>query len=184
MATPDRYADSPFTNAIAAVALPKGFSVPTTTLFDGTADSCDHVSQYKQKMMDTTAARASNKACMCKGFESTLSGPALKWYVSLPNIFISSFADLVNAFNQQFASSRRTQKQPSDLYRIVQEIEESIKDYVIRFNAEKVAIRGCDTSTVVNAFQQGLDKDSDLYKELTMHPAKDSRKYSSELQLC
>ncbi|XP_074318767.1 uncharacterized protein LOC141655594 [Silene latifolia] len=53
---------------------------------------------------------------------------------------------------------------------IVQEIGESIKDYVTRFNTEKVVIRGCDTSTTINAFRQGLDKDSDLYKELTMHP--------------
>ncbi|XP_074301128.1 uncharacterized protein LOC141632481 [Silene latifolia] len=170
MATLDSYADSPFTDAIAAVAFPKGFSVPTITLFDGTTDPCDHISQYKQKMMVSASARVSKEACMCKGFGSTLSEAALQWFVSLPNKSISSFADLVNAFNQQFASSRRTPKQPSDLYRIVQEIGESIKDYVTRFNTEKVAIRDCDTSTAINAFSQGLDKESDLYKELTMHP--------------
>ncbi|XP_074313903.1 uncharacterized protein LOC141649104 [Silene latifolia] len=170
MATPDSYADSPFTDVIAAVALPKGFNVLTMTLFDGTTDPCDHISQYKQKMMVTTATWVSKEACMCKGFGSTLSGAALQWFVSLPNKSISSFVDLVNAFNQQFASSRRTPKQPSDLYRIVQEIGESIKDYVTRVNTEKVAIRGCNTSTTINAFRQGLDKDLDLYKELTMHP--------------
>ncbi|XP_074305040.1 uncharacterized protein LOC141639966 [Silene latifolia] len=170
MATPDSYADSPFTDAIAIVALPKGFSVPTMTLFNGTANSCHYISEYKQKMMVTTAAGASKETCMCKGFGSTLSGAALKWFVSLPNKFISSFAELVNAFNQKFESIRRTPKQPSDLYRIVQEIGESIKDYVTRFNTEKVAIRGYDTSTAINPFRQGLDKDSDLYKELTMHP--------------
>ncbi|XP_074304070.1 uncharacterized protein LOC141638577 [Silene latifolia] len=100
------------------------------TLFDGTTDPHDHISQFKQKMMVTIA---------------------------------------VGASNEQFSSSRRTPKQPSDLYRIVQEIGESIKDYVTRFNTEKVSIRGCDTSTVINAFRQGLDKESDLYKELTMH---------------
>ncbi|XP_074299696.1 uncharacterized protein LOC141630845 [Silene latifolia] len=109
------------------------------TLFDGTTDPCDHISQFKQKMMVTTATGASKEACMCKGFGSTLTGAALQWFVGLPNGTISSFADLVNAFNQQFSSSRRTPKQPSDLYRIVQEIGESIKDYVTRFNAEKVS---------------------------------------------
>ncbi|XP_074288725.1 uncharacterized protein LOC141613881 [Silene latifolia] len=140
------------------------------TLFDGTTDPCDHISQFKQKMMVTTATGASKEACMCKGFGSTLTGAALQWFVGLPNGTISSFADLVNAFNQQFSSSRRTPKQPSDLYRIVQEIGESIKDYVTRFNAEKVSIRGCDMSTAINAFRQGLDKESNLYKELTMYP--------------
>ncbi|XP_074277657.1 uncharacterized protein LOC141601286 [Silene latifolia] len=121
-------------------------------------------------MMVTTATGASKEACMCIGFGSTLTGAALQWFVGLPNGTISSFADLVNAFNQQFSSSRRTPKQPSDLYRIVQEIGESIKDYVTRFNAEKVSLRGCDMSTAINAFWQGLDKESNLYKELTMYP--------------
>ncbi|XP_074266296.1 uncharacterized protein LOC141588768 [Silene latifolia] len=140
------------------------------TLFDGTTDPCDHISQFKQKMMVTTATGASKEACMCKGFGSTLTGAALQWFVGLPNGTISSFTDLVNAFNQQFSSSRRTPKQPSGLYRIVWEIGESIKDYVTRFNAEKVSIRGCDMSTAINAFRQGLDKESNLYKELTMYP--------------
>ncbi|XP_074314458.1 uncharacterized protein LOC141649674 [Silene latifolia] len=130
MVCTESYADSPFTDDIATVALPKGFSVPTMTLFDGTTDPCDHISQFKQKMMVTTATGAS----------------------------------------KEFSSSRRTPKQPSDLYRIVQEIGESIKDYVTRFNAEKVSIRGCDMSTAINAFRQGLDKESNLYKELTMYP--------------
>ncbi|XP_074318117.1 uncharacterized protein LOC141654907 [Silene latifolia] len=121
-------------------------------------------------MMVTTATGASKEACMCKGFGSTLTGATLQWFVGLPNGTISSFADLVNAFNQQFSSSRRTPKQPSDLYRIVQEIGESIKDYVTRFNAEKVSIRGCDMSTAINAFRHDLDKESNLYKELTMYP--------------
>ncbi|XP_074277760.1 uncharacterized protein LOC141601383 [Silene latifolia] len=100
------------------------------TLFDGTTDPCDHISQFKQKMMVTTAIGAS----------------------------------------KEFSSSRRTPKQPSDLYRIVQELGESIKDYVTRFNAEKVSIRGCDMSTAINTFRQGLDKESNLYKELSMYP--------------
>ncbi|XP_074297058.1 uncharacterized protein LOC141627733 [Silene latifolia] len=42
MAAPDSYGDSPFTDAIATVALPKGFSVPAMTLFEGTTNPCDH----------------------------------------------------------------------------------------------------------------------------------------------
>ncbi|XP_074298989.1 uncharacterized protein LOC141629984 [Silene latifolia] len=190
MAAPESYADSPFTDDIATVALPKGFNVPTMTLFDGTTDPCDHISQFKQKMMVTTATGASKEACMYKGFRSTLTGAALQWFVGLPNGTISSFADLVNAFNQQFSSSRRTPMQPSDLYRIIQEIGESIKDYVTRFNAEKVSIRGCDTSKAINAFrfeevQQRatstlrLEEDTQARKRITNFD-KPSRKLSTE----
>ncbi|XP_074288471.1 uncharacterized protein LOC141613626 [Silene latifolia] len=107
---------------------------------------------------------------MCKGFGSTLSGAALQWFVNLPNKSISSFAGLVNVFNQQLASSRKPEKLSSDLYRIVQRFEESTRDYLARFNVEKISIPRCDPTTTVNAFRRGLHHDSDLYKDLTKHP--------------
>ncbi|XP_074299434.1 uncharacterized protein LOC141630529 [Silene latifolia] len=110
------------------------------------------------------------EACICKGFGSTLSGPTLRWLVSLPNRSISTFANLVNAFTQQFASSRKPQKHPGDLYRIFQGANETIGEFNTRFNNKKVAVRECDVSTTVKAFRRGLHHESDLYKHLTMHP--------------
>ncbi|XP_074289008.1 uncharacterized protein LOC141614152 [Silene latifolia] len=107
---------------------------------------------------------------MCKGFGSTLTGPVLLWFVSLPNRSISTFAELVNAFTQQFASSKKPQKHARDLYRIVQGAGETIGEYNTLFNNEKVTVRECDVSTAVEAFRRGLHHDSDLYKKLTMHP--------------
>ncbi|XP_074300192.1 uncharacterized protein LOC141631418 [Silene latifolia] len=52
--------------------------------------------------MVITATGSLKEACMCKGFGSTLSGAALQWFVGLPNKSIANFAELVNAFNQQF----------------------------------------------------------------------------------
>ncbi|XP_074315707.1 uncharacterized protein LOC141651915 [Silene latifolia] len=105
---------------------------------------------------------------MCKGFGSTLSGAALQWFVNLPNKSISNFAGLVNVFNQRLKRSKR-EKLSSDLYRIVQRFEESTRDYLARFNVEKISIFRCDPTTTVNAFRRGLHRDSDLYKDLTKH---------------
>ncbi|XP_074299551.1 uncharacterized protein LOC141630679 [Silene latifolia] len=121
-------------------------------------------------MMKVTAVGQVKEACMCKGFGSTLSGPALRWFVSLPNRSISTFADLVNTFTQQFASSRKPQKHAGDLYRIVQGVGETIGEYNNKFNNEKVAVREFYVSTAVEAFRRGLHHESDLYKQLTMHP--------------
>ncbi|XP_074301408.1 uncharacterized protein LOC141632795 [Silene latifolia] len=140
------------------------------TLYDRTENPLEHINQYKQKMMVVAATGPENEACMCKGFGSTLSGAALQWFVNLPNKSISSFAGLVNVFNQQFASSRKPEKLSSDLYRIVQRFEESTRDYLARFNLEKISIPWCDPTTAVNAFRRGLHRDSDLYKDLTKHP--------------
>ncbi|XP_074314745.1 uncharacterized protein LOC141649981 [Silene latifolia] len=166
----DSYADSPFVDDIALVGVPKGCVPPAMTLYDGTTDPLDHINHYKQKMMAITATGSLKEACMCKGFGSTLSGAALQWFVSLPNRSITCFADLVNAFHQQFASSRRTEKQTSDLYRIVQGPEEATRDFLNRFNREKVAIPRCDIATAIEAFRQGLRQESDLYKDLTKYP--------------
>ncbi|XP_074283594.1 uncharacterized protein LOC141608136 [Silene latifolia] len=65
---------------------------------------------------------------------------------------------------------RKPEKQTSDLYRIVQGFEESTRDYLNRFNKEKVSIPRCDIATAIQAFRRGLHQDSQLYKDLTMHP--------------
>ncbi|XP_074315355.1 uncharacterized protein LOC141651549 [Silene latifolia] len=118
--------------------------------------------------MVITATGSLKEACMWKGFGSTLSGAALQWFVGLPNKIISSFADLVNAFNQ--ANWRQESGEGTDLYRIVQGFEESTRDYLNRFNKEKVAIPRCDIATAIQAFRRGLHQDSDLYKDLMKHP--------------
>ncbi|XP_074298694.1 uncharacterized protein LOC141629617 [Silene latifolia] len=168
IAARDRYADSPFVDDVALVGVPKGCVPPAMTLYDGTTDLLDHVNHYKQEMMVITATGPFKEACMCKEFGSTLSGAALQWFVGLPNKSIANFADLVNEFNQQFVSSRKPEKQTSDLYRIVQGFEESTRDYLNRFNKEKVEIPRCDIATAIQAFRRGLHQDSDLYKYVTM----------------
>ncbi|XP_074315330.1 uncharacterized protein LOC141651521 [Silene latifolia] len=64
----------------------------------------------------------------------------------------------------------RKRRRHSDLYRIVQGFEESTHDYLNRFNKEKVSISRCDIATAIQAFRRGLHQDSQLYKDLTMHP--------------
>ncbi|XP_074277423.1 uncharacterized protein LOC141601061 [Silene latifolia] len=168
--TPECYEDSPFVDSIALVSMPKGFTTSTMTLYNGTEDPLEHINQYKQKMMVVATTGPEKEACMCKGFGSTLSEATLQWFLNLRNKSISSFAELVNVFNQQFASSRKPEKLSSDLYRIVQRFEESTRDYLARFNMEKISILRCDPTTAVNAFIRGLHRDSDLYKDLTKHP--------------
>ena len=109
---------------------------------------------------------------MCKGFSSTLIGPALQWYVNLPSRSISSFAILSNKFLEQFASSRDLEKTSDGLYEILQHRAEHLRVYIARFNQEKVAIPGCNIPTAISAFKRGLLPDGDLYKELTKYQCK------------
>ncbi|XP_021747716.1 uncharacterized protein LOC110713575 [Chenopodium quinoa] len=166
----DGYIESPFLEEIAMVEVPKRFSTPNMTMYDVTTDPDEHVSLYKQKMMTSSIPRDIREAIMCKGFGATLSGPALTWFINLDNGTIRSFAGMVNLFKILFANSRKIEKQSSDLYRVVQRHGESLRDYLNRFNREKIGKHKCDAPITIEAFRRGLLDHSELYKELTKYP--------------
>ncbi|KAL5563293.1 hypothetical protein UlMin_033040 [Ulmus minor] len=152
--------------------MPRKFSFPNMKLYDGTTDPDDHIAQYKQRMFTTAIPRDLREACMCKGFGSSLIGPALQWYTNLPNNSICSFAQLMDTFVEQFASSRKPERDSQHLNTVRQGNRESLREYIARFNKEKVSISNPNTETVINAFRNGLHYGSDLCKELTKFPCK------------
>ncbi|XP_021717331.1 uncharacterized protein LOC110685175 isoform X1 [Chenopodium quinoa] len=70
----------------------------------------------------------------------------------------------------QFATGRKIEKQSSDLYIVVQSHGESLRDYLNRFNREKIGIHKCDAPTTIEAFRRGLLDHSEHYKEITKDP--------------
>ncbi|XP_031272660.1 uncharacterized protein LOC116131157 [Pistacia vera] len=161
------YADSPFVDEIALVDMPQKFTIPNMKLYDGTTDPDDHIASYKQRMFTVSIPRSLREACMCKSFGSSLFGPTLQWYTNLPNGSINSFAQLTDTFVEQFASSEKLEKLSADLYRVYQRRGEPLREYVSRFNKEKICIPACNLETAVDAFRKGLFSDGELYKEFT-----------------
>ena len=141
-------------------------------MYDGTGDPDDHIAQYKQRMLAFALPKDSHEATMCKGFGSTLIGPALQWYINLPIRSFSSFAGLSDKFVEKFASSRSLEKTSDGVYDILQHREEPLRDYIARFNQEKVAFPECSIPTAISAFKRGILPDGGLYRELTMYPCK------------
>ncbi|XP_062118902.1 uncharacterized protein LOC133832597 [Humulus lupulus] len=166
------YTDSPFVDDIAMVEMSRKFSFPHMKIFDGTSNPDDHIAQHRQRMFTVAIPRDMREACMCKGFGSSLIGPALQWYTNLPNNSISTFEQLIDTFVEQFANSRKLEKSAENLYIIVQRQGEPLRDYVGCFNKENVSIIHCNQDIAISAFRKGLRYDSDLYKELTKYPWK------------
>ncbi|XP_048613390.1 uncharacterized protein LOC106378400 [Brassica napus] len=169
---PDSYADTPFVEGIASVEMPRKFSFPSIKMYDGTYDPDDHIVQYKEQMLAVALPKESREATMCKGFGSTLIGPALQWYINLPTKSISSFTSLSDKFVEQFASSRSLENTSDGLYEILQHRVEPLRDYIACFNQAKVAVPECSIPTAISAFKRGLLPDGGVYKELTMYPCK------------
>ncbi|XP_056690217.1 uncharacterized protein [Spinacia oleracea] len=138
----DGYAASPFCEAIARVTVPHQLRLPIwTTLYDGTSDPYRHVNVYKQRMWQIGIPYDLVEPVMCKSFGGTLDGEALEWLMNISPGSTYCLSDLINAFYQQFASSRQLEKQTSDLYR-----------------------------TAIEAFKRGLIPNSELYREITKYP--------------
>ncbi|KAJ9544188.1 hypothetical protein OSB04_023895 [Centaurea solstitialis] len=162
---------SPYVDEIALMEIPKKYNIPAfTTKYSGVTDPVEHVTQYKQLMWTASIPSQYQEACMCKSFGSTLTGAALQWLINLKPKSIESFAELVNQFTRQFASSRKMEKQTSDLYYVVQKTGETIRDYFNRFNAEMIELKNCDIKTAIEAYKRGLDNSSELYTDLTKYP--------------
>ncbi|XP_013607922.1 PREDICTED: uncharacterized protein LOC106314625 [Brassica oleracea var. oleracea] len=169
---PDSYADTLFVEGIALVKMPRKFSFPSIKMYDGTGDPDDLIAQYKQQMLAVALPKESREATMCKGFGSTLIGPALEWYINLPTRSIHSFGSLSDKLVEQFASSRSLEKTSDGLYEILQHRVEPLRDYIARLHQEKVAFPECSILTAISAFKRGRLPDGGLYKELTMYPYK------------
>ncbi|XP_038716359.1 uncharacterized protein LOC120009735 [Tripterygium wilfordii] len=140
------YMGSPFVDSLYQMDLPHRFSVSSMKLYNGTDDPEDHVAHYKLKMGAIAIPYGMHETCMCKGFGSTLTGPALRWYINLPNGSIASFEKLIEMFMR---------------------VGESLLDFLSRINTEKVSIPYCDPGTAIQALLSCLLPDGEFYEELT-----------------
>ncbi|XP_031249152.1 uncharacterized protein LOC116106985 [Pistacia vera] len=164
---PHCYADSPFVEVIALAEIPHKFTIPNMKPYDDTTDPDNHIASYKQQMFAVLIPQALREACMRKSFGSSLFGPTLQWYTNLPNYSINSFAQLTDTFVEQFSNSKKLEKLSADLYRVYQKRRELLREYVSRFNNEKISIPSCNPETAIDAFRKGLFLDGKLYKDLT-----------------
>jgi hypothetical protein len=163
---------SRFAWPICDVEIPKRFQTPSMKLYDGTTDPEEHVAQYRERMEINPIPQDIKEACLCKGFGSTLTGPALKWLLSIPANTITSFSHLINLFNTQFSCSRSFEKLTSDLYRVIQKHDESLRDFITRFSREALDVPNLDMATAVEAFRMSLNRDSQFYEDLVMNPCR------------
>ena len=87
-------------------------------MYNGTTKPTDHIASNKQRMFTAAIPQEQREACMCKNFGSIFQGPTLQCYTNLPNNSISSFAQLIDTFVEQFTSSKKLDKLYGDLYHI------------------------------------------------------------------
>ena len=75
----------------------------------------------------------------------------------------SVFRSISELFPGSFMANRKTERDYSYLFSIKQKKEESLKDYVMRFNRAKLEVPGVESRVAAAAAVQGLLVDSPFY---------------------
>ena len=158
MDTPVQQTESPFTAEVLHFPLPAKFRMLQIEAFDRTNDPVDHHNTYKNQM----ELHEYQDPVRCRAFAITLKGPALAWFNRLPPSSVSSFRELSIAFVSHFIGARTYRKPSYHLLTIKQGPQESLRSYVLRFNAESLKVDVPDEKFAVIVFiagQGGQSKD-------------------------
>ena len=159
--------ESPFTAKVLHFPFPAKFRMPQVEAFDGTRDPVDHLNTYKNQM----ELHGYQDPVRCRAFAITLKGPALAWFNRLPPSSISSFRELSIAFVSHFIGARTYRKPSYHLLTIKQSLQESLRSYVQRFNAESLKVDIPDEKFAITAFITGLGVQSkDLMFSISKNP--------------
>ncbi|XP_021618808.1 uncharacterized protein LOC110619606 [Manihot esculenta] len=108
--------------------------------YDGTGNPQEHILNYKTFM----ELQTHSDALMCKVFPTTLTGPARVWFNSLEAGNIKGFTDLANIFISGFIAGVLAERKTSYLETVRQRRNESLREYVAKFNSETLQIPELD----------------------------------------
>lgn len=148
---------SKFTPRIALATLPAGTKMPSTLgKFDGTGDPDDHLRSFE---VAGKCARWTLPA-WCHMFAQTLTGAARVWFDSLPNGKIDNLKELTDKFSDHFSQNKRIERDSTDILQVKRRDNESIEDYITRFNREALQIGPIGFELMKAAFTQGVRCDS------------------------
>jgi hypothetical protein len=163
--------DSLFTRRVADYRLPEKFKVPQILSYAGDGDPLDHLENFRAHL----DLHGTPDEVACLAFPLTLSGNARDWFRKLPSNSVDQFNELSKIFLTEFLAFRTRKKPSGYLLSLHQQSNESLKEFMARFNQEKVTVEDSTEDMVFAAIYQGISPEELLMKKLV-------RKQPSTLQ--
>ncbi|GAB2267768.1 hypothetical protein Dimus_038682 [Dionaea muscipula] len=93
---------------------------------------------------------------MCRSFLASFKGAARQWFASLQPRMISRFSQLKDSFVGQFANSCTFARATPSLFSVKQRTDESLRDFMSKFNKAYIQIPGLGGDVAMVALQTGL----------------------------
>ncbi|CAI9781010.1 unnamed protein product [Fraxinus pennsylvanica] len=144
--------NTPFTPEVLSYPLPDKFKFPHVKEFDGTTDPINHLNVYT----DVMNLQVAPDPVMCKAFPQTLTNAARDWFATLEPNSIASFSDLADKFSAFFASSKRIRKTAATLMQLRQGPNETLRNFMTRFNGERLQIPDLHITAAVSALMYAV----------------------------
>ncbi|XP_050254953.1 uncharacterized protein LOC126700813 [Quercus robur] len=162
---------SPFTRRIEGGRLPRRFTQPTFTMYNGRTDPVEHVSHFNQRM----AMHSKNEALMCMVFPSSLGPVGMRWFDGLGAGSIDSFKELTQAFGSRFITCNRVPLPLDSLLSLSMREGETLKTYSDKYWEIFNEIDGDFNVVTIKTFKIGLPTEHGLRKSLTGKPVTNVR---------
>nr|XP_025661939.1 uncharacterized protein LOC112757598 [Arachis hypogaea] len=132
--------------------VPRNSKLPDMDFYDGTSDPSHHLSNFRSRMYLADASDTTR----CKAFPTTLTKAAIKWFDSLPPRSVTSFDDLARKFLTKFSIQKDKTNHTPSLVGVKQEVGETIRDYIERFNKACLEIQSLPTEAITMGLVNGI----------------------------
>ncbi|VFQ72040.1 unnamed protein product [Cuscuta campestris] len=142
---------SPFTARVMKAQLPRGKKAPEIR-YKGVTDPNDHLAAYQTHML----MHAVEDEIQCRLFVGTLEGPAVKWFLTLPNGTIDCFKDLAQLFLNAYGGRFQPKKHFTHLFSLKQKEGETNSELVQRWNEAINEVEPMDDKTSIALFMNVL----------------------------
>ncbi|XP_070040088.1 uncharacterized protein [Nicotiana tomentosiformis] len=141
--------------------------MPEVPKYDGTSDPQEHITTYTTAIKGNDLAIHEIESLLLEKFGETLMKGDLTWYSLLPKYSIDSFEMLANSFIKAHARARKVQARKDNIFRIVQGESELLREFVTRFQKERMLLPVVPDEWAVEAFTKGLNpRSSDASEKL------------------
>ncbi|XP_076925887.1 uncharacterized protein LOC143588862 [Bidens hawaiensis] len=137
--------------------------IPTSVgTYNGMTDPSDHLLRF----VAVGGVSGWNLPYWCHMFALTFTGAAREWFEKLPARQIKSWNDFVAKVSQHFSQQKKHTRDPSEILDVTRRNNESIEDFITRFNNESLNIGGVSEDMLRGAFHKNVHSDA-LIRTLT-----------------
>ncbi|XP_070055301.1 uncharacterized protein [Nicotiana tomentosiformis] len=152
-----KFVQKPFPPNESLKSVPKKFRMLEIPKYNRTTNPNEHVTSYTCAIKGNYLEDDEFESVLLKKFGETLSKRSMIWYHNLLPNSIDSFAMLVDSFVKAHAGTIKVETRKLDFFKVRQKDNEMLREFVSRFQMERMDLPPVADDWAVQAFTQGLN---------------------------